>query len=96
MRFRIRTFQLFVIAATGPIWALAAGATTGCLGQVFVIWTILVFIPLGAAALASRWIKSESLRERAVALFVAMAIVGYFISVFASPMVIDIHMPSWP
>ncbi len=82
MKFRIRTIQIFLVAATGPMWALSAGAKAGCVLPIVGFWSVLVFIPLGLMGVAWGLERSESLRETLVALLAAVAIVGYAIAFF--------------
>ncbi len=77
--------------ATGPIGALAASESAGCLREVMTLWATLVLIPIGLMWVAARIVEVEDRREQAKALFGAIAIVGYFLSAFASLLTVNIR-----
>jgi hypothetical protein len=93
MKLNIRTIQILIVVATGPMWAITAGAKTGCMQPIVGIWSVLVFIPVGLMGVAWRLSGSEPLREQLVALLAAIAIVGYLIALFVSLLVIGVHQP---
>ena len=92
MKFHIRTIQVFLVVATGPIWALTAGANAGCMLPIVCVWSVLVFIPFGlmmGIAMGSE--SSESFMEKLVALLGAIAIVGYMFALFLTFVTIGIQ-----
>jgi hypothetical protein len=93
MKFHIRTMQILLIVATGPMWAITASAKAGCLLPVVGLWSVLVFLPLGLMGLAWRSFGRSSVREMLTALFAAIAIVGYLIALFAILMTICLREP---
>jgi hypothetical protein len=93
MKFRIRTIQIFIVAATGPMWALSVGAKAGCMLAVVFLWSVFVFTPLGLMGAAWGLGESESLTEKLVALFAAIAIVGYMFALFITLVITAIRPP---
>ncbi len=93
MRIHLRTVQIFLVVATGPMWALSAGAKAGCMQPIACVWSALVFMPLGLSGVAWRFAGSESEREKLAAFFAAIAIVGYPIALLAALMIVGSHQP---
>jgi hypothetical protein len=93
MKFHIRTIQVFLVAATGPMWALSAGAKAGCMLPIVGLWSVLVFIPLGLMGAAWQLAESESLGEKLGAMLGAIAIIGYPIALLATLLAVGIHRP---
>jgi hypothetical protein len=82
-----------LIAAAGPMWAIAAGAKAGCVLPVVGLWSVLVFLSLGLIGLARRTFGRGSMGEKMMALAGAFAIVGYFLALFATLITIGLHEP---
>jgi hypothetical protein len=89
----MRTIQIVLVIAAGPIWALTAAAREGCFVPVAGAWSILVLVPVGLMSFASQWPGAEPTREKLVALCAATAIVGYPLAVLATLVEIGIHQP---
>jgi hypothetical protein len=77
MRFRIRTLQVLIVLSAAPIWTLCEGSKAGCMVPVLIVWVVLVAVPLVLMCLAERWVKREAVRDSAIVLFEAIAILGY-------------------
>jgi hypothetical protein len=92
VKLNIRTIQILIVVASGPIWAITAGARAGCMLPIIEIWSVLVFLPVGLAGVAWRLSGSEPLREKLVALLAAIAIVGYPIALLATLMNIGLRL----
>ncbi len=90
MRFRLGTLQVFIALSAAPIWMLCEGARAGCFAQVMVVWDALVIVPLFLMCLGMARVKAEALRDRVIAIFGAIAIVGYIIAIPASRAAIDL------
>ncbi len=90
---RLSTIQLLIVVSTGPIWAIALAAKAGCARPIIGIWSALVGIPIGLMAVAWLSVDSESIREKLIALFAAIAIAGYLISLLFTFLEIAIHEP---
>jgi hypothetical protein len=93
LRFRIRTIQILLVIASGPIWALTTAAKEGCFVPVAGFWSVLVLVPVGLMSYTTLWPGSEPTREQLVALCAATAIVGYPLAVLATLVEIGIHQP---
>ncbi len=91
MKFHIRTIQVFLVVATGPMWALTAGAKAGCMLPIVCIWSVLMFIPVGLMGVAWRLEGSDSFGEKLTALLAAIAIVGYAFALFLSLVAVGIQ-----
>jgi hypothetical protein len=94
MKFHIRTIQLFLVAVTGPMWALSVGAKAGCMLPIVILWSVLVFIPLGLMGAAWQLAESESLGEKLGALLAAIAIIGYLFASFLTLLITVIPRPT--
>ncbi len=93
LHLRLSTNQILIAFFTGPIWALASAAKVGCLLPVIGTWSALVAIPIGLMAVAWVSAEPESMREKLLALFGAIAIVGYPIALLLTMFEIGIHEP---
>jgi hypothetical protein len=81
MRFRLGTLQVFIALSAAPVWMLCEGAKAGCFAAVMVVWDSLVVVPLFIMCLSLARVKTEAIRDQVVAIFGAIAIVGYVIAV---------------
>jgi len=93
VKFRLRTLQVVVAVAAAPIWALRDGAMTGCTDRVILIWGTLVATPMLLMCLVLPWIRTKPTRERILAFFGAIVIVGYVIAIPSSWLAIGIFVP---
>jgi hypothetical protein len=81
MRFRLGTLQVLIALSAAPIWMLCEGGKAGCFAQVMLVWGALVVVPLFVMCLGLARVKTEARRDRVIALFGAIAIVGYVIAI---------------
>jgi hypothetical protein len=81
MRFRLGTLQVFIALSAAPIWMLCEGAKAGCFADVMLVWDALVVVPLFLMCLGLARAKVEALRDRVIAIFGAIAIVGYVVAI---------------
>jgi hypothetical protein len=93
MRFRIKTLQVVVVVAVGPLWTLRAGVAYGCPERVMSVWGVLAAVPLLLLGLGWVLVRSEPQRDQVLALVGAIAIVGYAIAIPGSLVAIGLHVP---
>jgi hypothetical protein len=81
MQVRIRTIQVGIVLAAPAIAMLCEGAKAGCLGRVMFVWGALVAAPLFMMWLVLARVKTGTAREQVIALFGAIAVVGYALAI---------------
>jgi hypothetical protein len=89
MRFRIRTLQVLIVLSAAPIWTLCEGVKAGCATPAALAWGALVALPLVLMCLVLTLVRKEPTRERVIALFGAVAIMGYVLAIPISFVLID-------
>jgi hypothetical protein len=89
MRFRLGTLQVVVALSAVPIGLLCQGARAGCLVEVMLVWGVLVAAPLSVMGVGLSRSETEASRDQVVAVFGAIAIVGYILAIPASWAAID-------
>jgi hypothetical protein len=89
MRFRIRTFQILIVLIAPPIWTLCEAAKAGSVVPVALVWGALVAAPLVLMCLVLTSVRKKPTRERVIALFGAVAIMGYVLAIPISFVLID-------
>jgi hypothetical protein len=82
--------MLVITGLAAPLYAGTEGWKAGCLVAVVLIWGVLVASPLGLLVIMGSTASSETAKEKWVGLTGALAIVGYFIAIFASVLVIGV------
>jgi hypothetical protein len=93
VRYRLRTLLLLVAGSVAPIDSGCEGWKVGCLAPILLVWAGLVAAPLLVMGSFSRWTTTEDARDRVIAGFGAITIIGYLCSIPLSMIIIGFHQP---